>query len=78
MPPAGIPTYISDPYDKRQLRACDDLVYPVTSKDEHRYSGAYVSVLAGGCSFKIRPTHRSIDDTLTPMKFVKFDNTIYE
>ena len=26
--------------------------------------GAYVSVLAGGggCSFKIRPTHRSIDD----------------
>ena len=32
--------------------------------------GAYVSVLAGWCSFKIRLTHRSIDDTLIQPKFV--------
>ena len=31
-------------------------------------------VYTGGCSFKIRPTHRSIDDTLIQPKFVKFDN----
>ena len=35
------------------------------------HAGAYVSVLAGGgSSFKIRSTHRSIDDTLIQTKFV--------
>ena len=37
-------------------------------------AGTYVSVLARGggeCSFKIRPTHRSIDDTLIQPKFVR-------
>ena len=36
------------------------------------WAGACVSVLAGGggCSFKIRPTDRSIDDTLIQPKFV--------
>ena len=36
--------------------------------------GTYVSVLATGggegCSFKIRPTHKLIDDTLIQPKFV--------
>ena len=36
----------------------------------NRMYGAYVSVLAWRCSFKIRPTHRSIDDTLIQPKFV--------
>ena len=31
---------------------------------------AYESVLAGRCSFKIRLTQRSIDDTLIQPKFV--------
>ena len=39
---------------------------------ESLYTGAYVSVLAGGgCSFKIRPTYRSIDDTIIQLKFVR-------
>ena len=43
------------------LKNCKNLlVYP----KEQGKSVSYVSVLAGGCSFKIRPTHRSIDDTL--------------
>ena len=39
---------------------------------ESLYTGAYVSVLAGGgCSFKIGPTYRSIDDTIIQPKFVR-------
>ena len=48
-------------------------VWPRQSANMEDYlsSGTYVSVLAaGGCSFKITPTHRSIDDTLMQPKFV--------
>lgn len=37
LPPAGIPTYLADPQDKRLLRPCDDLLYPEPFQDEHRY-----------------------------------------
>ena len=39
----------------------------------HSYTlaGAYILVLAGGCSFKIRPTHRSIDRLTTHINTVE-------
>ena len=38
LPPAGIPTYITDPQDKRLLRPCDDLLYPIPSQEGNRNS----------------------------------------
>mgnify|MGYP002804110835 FL=1 len=38
LPPAGIPTYVTDPQDKRLLRPCEDLLYPIPSQEENRNS----------------------------------------
>ena len=41
LPPAGIPTYIADPQDKRLLRPTEDSLYPVRPQEDYRYCSWY-------------------------------------